>query len=68
MKKIIISDTTALIILAKPNQLKLLKNFLDKVYIPNAVFDEICVKDDIVKFRILNSDFIETKQIQNFEI
>lgn len=68
MKKIIISDTTALIILAKSNQLKLLQNFIDIVYISNAVLDEICIKDDIVKTRILNSDFIKVKQIQDFKI
>ncbi len=67
MKKVIISDSTALIILAKTNHLNLLKNFVDKVYIPNAVFDEITFKDDIVKYNILKCDFIEKKSIKNLE-
>ena len=66
--KIIISDTTALIILAKTNHLNLLTNFIDKVYIPKAVMNEIEYKNDIVKVLIKNSDFIETKEISNREI
>ncbi len=67
MKKIIVSDTTALIILAKTNHLNLLKNFVDKVYIPNAVFDEITFKDDIVKYNILKCDFIEKKEVEDLK-
>ncbi|MBS9782439.1 MAG: hypothetical protein KGV43_01390 [Arcobacter sp.] len=67
MKKIIVSDTTALIILTKTNHLNLLNNFVDKVYIPNAVFDEITFKDDIVKYNILKCDFIEKKQVEDLE-
>jgi len=66
--KIIISDTTALIILAKTNHLELLTNFIDKVYIPNAVMNEIRYKNDIVKVLIENSDFIEIKEISNRDI
>jgi predicted nucleic acid-binding protein len=47
--KIIISDTTALIILAKTNHLNLLTNLIDKVYVPKAVMEEIRYKNDIVK-------------------
>ena len=66
--KIIISDTTALIILAKSNHLDLLTNFIDRVYIPRAVMQEIQYKNDIVKVLIENSDFIETKEVSNHEI
>ncbi|CAA6819624.1 MAG: Unknown protein [uncultured Sulfurovum sp.] len=66
--KIIISDTTALIILAKTNNLNLLTNFIDKIYIPKAVMNEIQYKNDIVKVLIENSDFIETKEVSNKEI
>ena len=65
MKKIIISDTTALIILSKTNHLELLTNLIDKVYIPNAVMEEISYKNDKVKYLIKNSSFIEVKKITN---
>lgn len=68
MKKIIVSDTTALIILAKSNHLKLLENFLDKIYVPKAVYEEITIKDDIVKSRITSCGFIEKKQIKDFTL
>ena len=66
--KIIISDTTALIILAKTNHLDLLTNFIDRVYIPKAVMNEIKYKNDIVKVLIENSDFIEMKEVESKEI
>ena len=65
MKKIIISDTTALIILSKTNHLELLTNLIDKVYIPNAVMEEISYKNDKVKYLIENSSFIEVKKVTN---
>ena len=66
--KIIISDTTALIILAKTNHLNLLTNLIDKVYVPKAVMEEIRYKNDIVKVLIDNSDFIEVQEVSNQEI
>jgi len=42
--KIVISDTTALIILAKTNHLNLLTNLIDKVYVPKAVMEEFDTK------------------------
>ena len=68
MKKIIISDTTALIILSKTNHLELLTNLIDKIYIPNAVMEEISYKNDKVKYLIKNSSFIEVKKITNQDI
>jgi predicted nucleic acid-binding protein len=38
---IVISDTTALIILAKSDKLELLSNLFEKVFIPKAVDDEL---------------------------
>lgn len=65
MKKIIISDTTALIILSKTNHLELLTNLIDKVYIPTAVMEEINYKNDKVKYLIENASFIEMKKVTN---
>ena len=66
--KVIISDTTALIILAKTNHLELITNLIDKIYVPIAVMQEIRYKNDIVKLIIENSDFIEVHQIINKDI
>lgn len=66
--KVIISDTTALIILAKTNHLNLLINLIDKVYVPKAVMEEIRYKNDIVKVLIENSDFIEIQEVANQQI
>jgi len=68
MKKVIISDTTALIILAKTNHLELLTNLIDKVYVPSAVMEEIGYKNDEVKYIIEQSTFIEMKKITNQSI
>jgi len=65
MKKVIISDTTALIILAKTNHLELLTNLIDKVYVPTAVMEEIAYKNDEVKYVIEQATFIEVKKITN---
>lgn len=66
--KIIVSDTTALIILAKTNHFELLTNFIEKIYIPNAVMQELYFKDDEVKRIIYNSDFIEVKKLEDKNI
>jgi hypothetical protein len=68
MKKVIISDTTALIILAKTNHLELLTNLIDKVYVPTAVMEEIGYKNDEVKYIIEQAKFIEVKKITNQSI
>jgi len=47
--KLIISDTTTPIILAKTKHLNLLSNFVKTVYIPPAVKDELSQKNDGVK-------------------
>ncbi len=58
---LIISDTTALIILAKTNNLQLLTNFVDIVYVPNSVMQELEYKNDKVKNIIQKASFIQVK-------
>jgi len=65
---VIVSDTTALIILAKTNHLELLTNLVEKVYIPQSVINEIHYKNDIVKFLIERSEFIELREVTDKEI
>lgn len=64
---IIISDSTALIILAKTNNLHLRSNFIDRLYIPLAVKEEVSYKNDSVKFAIEEADFIEVREATNEE-
>ncbi len=65
--KSVISDTTALIILAKSDLLPLLSNLFREVYIPQAVYDELMFKDDIVKYRINRFDTISKKSVLDLE-
>ena len=65
MNDIVISDTTALIILAKSDAFSLLSNLFQKIYIPKAVYDELMVKDDIVNYRIKEFDKIEVKPVRD---
>jgi len=64
---IVISDTTALIILAKSDLLSLLSNLFQKIYIPQAVYDELMFKDDIVKYRINQFDTIAIKPVSDLK-
>ena len=68
MNKIVISDTTALIVFAKSDTLFLLSNLFQKVYIPKAVYDELMAKEDIVKYRIKTFGLLEQKFVSNVEI
>lgn len=65
---IVISDTTALIILAKSDKLDLLSNLFEEVFIPLAVQDELNFKDDVVKYRIDKFDKISVKTISDIKI
>ena len=65
---IVISDTTALIILAKSDKLELLSNLFEKVFIPKAVEDELNFKDDIVKYRVEKFNKISVKNISDTKI
>ncbi len=62
---IVISDSTALILFAKSNTLHFLSNLFEKIYIPQAVYDELNFKDDIVKYRIEKFDNISLKKISD---
>ena len=64
---IVISDTTALIILAKSDLLSLLSNLFQKIYIPQAVYGELMFKDDIVKYRINQFDAISIKPVSDLK-
>ncbi len=45
MRQVIVSDTTALIILSKLNRLDLLSNLFERVILPQVVYDELTVKE-----------------------
>jgi len=62
---IVISDSTALILFAKSNTLHFLSNLFEKIYIPQAVHDELNFKDDIVKYRINEFDKISIKPVSD---
>lgn len=66
--QIIISDTTAIIILSKIKRLDLIFNFFEKIYIPKAVYEEISKKNDSVSKDIQNNSLIETKEINDIEL
>jgi len=68
MNDIVISDTTALIILAKSDAFSLLSNLFQKIYILQAVYDELMFKDDIVNYRINAFDRIEVKPVIDMAI
>jgi predicted nucleic acid-binding protein len=65
---IVISDTTALIILAKSDKLDLLSNLFQQIFIPQAVEDELNFKDDVVKYRVEKFDKISVKNINDTKI
>lgn len=62
---LIISDTTTPMILAKTNHLNLLSNFVEIVYIPPAVKEELSQKNDGVKEAIEKADFIKIREVSN---
>jgi uncharacterized protein len=61
-----ISNSSPIIILAKTNNLHLFKNIFDRIIIPQTVYDEIVIKNDISSIRLKNADyFIITKAPDN---
>ena len=62
---LIISDTTTPIILAKTKHLDLLSNFVEIVYIPPAVKEELSQKNDGLTEAIERAGFIKVKEIKN---
>ena len=63
--ELIISDTTTPIILAKTNHLNLLSNFVQIVYIPPAVKDELSQKNGGVKEMIERAEFIKVREVSD---
>jgi predicted nucleic acid-binding protein len=66
--QIIVSDTTAIIVLSKIERLDLIFNVFEKIYIPRAVYEEIIKKDDKVSKNIKSNSKIEIKNISNIEL
>lgn len=64
MKACIVSDTTALIVLAKTGRLALLGQLFETVFIPAAVRDEIARKNDAVAEAVQSAPFIQTAPVQ----
>ena len=64
----VVSDTTALIIFAKSGSLNLLSNLFENIYIPQAVYDELMAKDDIVKYSTKEFENITLKPISDIEL
>ena len=65
---IIVSDTTALINLARGDLLFLLNNLFKTIYVPKAVYEELIVKDDLVSLRVNRFKKIEVKEITDINI
>ncbi|MFP4485806.1 MAG: hypothetical protein ACLFOC_02530 [Campylobacterales bacterium] len=64
----VVSDTTALIIFAKSGSLNLLSNLFENTYIPQAVYDELMAKNDIVKYSIKEFENITLKPVNDIEL
>jgi len=61
---IVVSNTTPIITLASIGKIEILKYFFDKVYIPQAVYNEIKAKKSY-GYKEIDDDFFEVKQIQD---
>ncbi len=61
---IVVSNTTPIITLACINKIDILKHFFDKVYIPQAVYDEIKSKR-AYGYREIDDDFFEVTTIKD---
>ncbi len=66
--KIIVSDSSPLIILSKCNKLYLLNNLFSEVFITQVVFDEISAKNDEAKNNLQTADFIKIISVQNMSV
>lgn len=47
MRSVIVSDTTALIILSKLHRFDLLSNLFERVVLPRVVYEELTVKESV---------------------
>lgn len=64
----IVSDTTTLIILGKLKYYHLLSNLFSKIYIPNAVMNELSKKSDGISEQIEKLDLFEIKSISGKQL
>ncbi|MFK5948144.1 MAG: hypothetical protein QM500_05175 [Methylococcales bacterium] len=67
-KKIIISDTSSLIILAKLNCFILLDNLFEKVLIPKRVIQELATKEDDIQQKLINHPLFEIVECKDTEL
>ena len=61
----VIVNSTPLIAFSKVDKLELLKTMYEEIYIPGAVFEEVTKKNDIVREKILQNDWIHIEKIQD---
>ena len=61
--RIVVSDTSCLILLSKINKLTLLKQLYSEIYIPEAVYNEIVAKQDNASMLINTSNWIRVCKI-----
>ncbi len=66
--KIIVSDSSPLIILCKCNRMNLLKNLFNEVLITQVVFDETSAKNDEAKNVLQTTGFIKITSVQNVAV
>lgn len=64
MRKVIV-NSTPLIILGKIDELEILKDLYGEIIIPQAVFEEVTIKNDFAKEKILNSSWIKILEVQD---
>lgn len=66
ISKIVVADTTPLIVLGNSGYLFLLKALFERIYIPKAVFNEVVVKMDKAAKEIINSeDWVSVCKLNN---
>ena len=68
---IAVSNTSPLITLAKSNYLTNLQNIFERIFIPEAVLNEIISKDDVTSDTIrdlIGSGFIQLNKVRNKEL
>ena len=63
MHRIVVSDTSCLILLSKIGKLDLLKQLYSEIFIPEAVYDEIIAKKDSATLLVNTSDWIRVCKI-----
>ena len=61
---IVVSNATPIISLASIGQIDILKHFFDKVYIPQAVYDEIKSKK-AYGYKEIDDDFFQIENIKD---